>query len=87
MKYYKTGGYGTLIVEVEVTKETEKCIYIKNKYNGKEDRISKSSNYENYFKSYDEAKCFLETKKKIKIEHLEAALKRERNELEIIERL
>ena len=45
MKYYKTGSYGKLIKEVEVTKETEKCIYVKNKYNGKEERIMKDRNY------------------------------------------
>ena len=84
MKYYKTGSYGKLIKEVEATKETDKCIYIKNEYNGKEERVVKLGSYEKYFKSYDEAKCFLETKKKIKIEQLEALLKKERLELEEI---
>ena len=84
MKYYKTGSYVKLIKEVEVTKETDKCIYIKNEYNGKEERVVKLGSYANYFKSYDEAKCFLETKKQIKIEQLEASLKRERLELEEI---
>ena len=87
MKYYKTGGYGKLIKEVEVTKETDKCIYIKNEYNGKEERIAKLGNFANYFKSYDEAKCFLETKKQIIIEKLEASLKKERLELEEIYKL
>lgn len=84
MKYYKTGSYGKLIKEIEVTKETDKCIYIINEYNGKEERVVKLSSYTNYFKSYDEAKSFLETKKKIKIEQLEASLKRERLELQEI---
>lgn len=87
MKYYKTGAYGKLIKEVEVTKETEKCIYVKNEYNGKEERIMKIGIYANYFKSYDEAKCFLETKKKIQIEQLEASLKRNKLELEEIDKL
>lgn len=84
MKYYKTGTYGKLIKEVEATKETDKCVYIKNEYNGKEERVVKLGSYANYFKSYDEAKCFLETKKKIKIEQLEASLKREKLELQEI---
>ena len=87
MKYYKTGSYGKLIKEVEVTKETDKCIYIKNEYNGKEERVVKLGIYANYFESYDEAKCFLETKKQIKIEQLEESLKRERLELEEIYKL
>ena len=87
MKYYKTRAYGKLIKEVEVTKETEKCIYVKNEYNGKEERIMKLGIYANYFKSYDEAKCFLETKKKIQIEQLEASLKRNKLELEEIDKL
>ena len=87
MKYYKTGTYGKLIKEVEVTKETEKCIYVKNEHNGKEERIMKLGSYANYFKSYDEAKCFLETKKKIHIEQLEASLKRNKLELEEIDKL
>ena len=87
MKYYKTGSYRKLIKEVEVTKETNKCIYIYNEYNGKEERVVKLGIYSNYFKSYDEAKCFLETKKKIKIEQLEESLKREILELEEIYKL
>jgi hypothetical protein len=84
MKYYKTGSYGKLIKEAEVTKETDKCIYIKNEYNGKEERVVKLGTYANYFKSYDEAKCFLVTKKQIQIEQLEASLKRHKLELEDI---
>ena len=87
MKYYKTGSYGKLIKEVEVTKETDKFVYIINENNGKEERVGKLGNYLNYFKTYDEAKCFLETKKKIKIEQLEASLKRERLELQEIDNL
>ena len=87
MKYYKTGSYGKLIKEVEVTKETEKCIYVKNKYNGKEERIMKLGIYTNYFNSHDEAKCFLQTKKKIQIEQLEVSLKSNKSELEEIDNL
>ena len=87
MKYYKTGSYGKLIKEVEVTKETEKCIYVKNEYNGKEERIMKLGSYTNYFNSYDEAKCFLQTKKKIQIEQLEVSLKMNKSELEEIDNL
>ena len=87
MKYYKTGSYGKLIKEVEKIKETEKCIYVKNEYNGKEERIMKSGRYKNYFKSYDEAKCFLITKKKIQIEQLDSSLKRHKLELEEIDKL
>lgn len=87
MKYYKTGSYVNLIEECEATKETEKSIYIKNEYNEKEERVMKSSSYLNYFKSYDEAKCFLETKKLFKIEQLENSLKRHKLELEEIYKL
>jgi prefoldin subunit 5 len=84
MKYYKTGSYGKLIKEVEAVKETDKCVYIKNEFNEKEERVVKLGQYANYFKTYDEAKCFLETKKQIKIKQLEASLKRAKLELQEI---
>ncbi len=43
--------------------------------------------YTNYFNSYDEAKCFLQTKKKIQIEQLEISLKSNKSELEEIDNL
>ena len=87
MKYYKTGSYGKLIKEIEVTKETTKCIYIVNEYNGKEERVMKLGSYSNYFKTFDEAKQFLKTKKEIQIEQLEAKLKTCKLELQEIDNL
>ena len=59
MKYYKTGEYSKPIVDVEVTKETDKCVYVVNKFNGKEERVSKNGSYYNYFKTFEE--CFILT--------------------------
>jgi hypothetical protein len=87
MKYYKTRSYGTLIKEIEVTRETDKCVYVVNKHNNKEERVVKLTTYENYFASYDEAKCFLQTTKKIKIEQIERSLERQKSELNEINKL
>ena len=84
MKYYKTGFYAGLIKEVEVTKETTKCVYVKNEFNGKEERVMKSGSYSNYFKTYLEAKEFLENKKKSEIQQLEKQLEYQKMQLEKI---
>jgi protein subunit release factor A len=87
MKYYKTGSYGALIKELDIIKETEKCVYIKNEYSEKEERYNKIGTYSNYFKTYLEAKEFLENKKKLEIKSLECQLKSKKIELEEIYKL
>ena len=87
MTYYKTGSYGILITTVNVVRETDKCVYVINKFNNKEERCFKSATYENYFASYDEAKCFLQTKKQIKIKQIESSLERQKLELNEINKL
>ena len=50
---YKTGGWKTLIEQVEVLRETKKCVFL-NSYRG-ESRVNKNSSYENYFDTWQEA--------------------------------
>lgn len=62
MKLYRTGWGNELIKEVEVEKQTEKSIWIKNRYNGKVTRCAKHSNYDNFWKTIEEAKQHLTEK-------------------------
>jgi hypothetical protein len=87
MEYYKTRSYGTLIIKVNVIRETDKCVYVKNKYTNKEERCVKATSYENYFTTYYEAKYFLKTKKEIKIQQIESFLETQRLELDEINKL
>jgi succinate dehydrogenase flavin-adding protein (antitoxin of CptAB toxin-antitoxin module) len=62
---YKTSWSG--IEEIDVIRETDQCVYVFNKYRGKEERIAKFSNYNSIFKTKDSAIRFLieEEQKKI----------------------
>ena len=81
MEYYKTGDYREKIKKVEVEKETEHCVYVKNEYNGKFERCNKISNCYVFFKTFIEAKEYLENKKNNKIVYLEKQLSDHRKEL------
>lgn len=87
MKWYKTGGYGNLIVEVEFISETDKFVNVLSQYNGKEERVIKLSNWGNYFKTYDEAKEFLKTQCEEKIGRLQRNLELLNEELIEINKL
>lgn len=52
--WYKIGGWGKgQIKKVDVDRETEQCLFIKGR------RTNKRGVYENYFKTFDEAKEYL----------------------------
>lgn len=87
MKYYKTKSRGTLIVEVEVTKETDKFVYAISEYNGREERVMKISHYAKYFKTFEEAKEFLKTECEGKIKLAQSKLEILSEELEYINEL
>ena len=65
---YKTGGWQVKIKEVEVDKETEKCVWIRGRRN------SKLSSYESYFDSFSDAKVFLINRKERRISKLQSSL-------------
>jgi hypothetical protein len=54
---YRTGGLGSLIEAVEVEKETEKCVWIKYKYETR--REAKGSGYRCYFDAWEAAHAYL----------------------------
>ncbi len=56
---YKANSSFNEIEEVEVVRETEKCVYVQRGLQGGERRESKLSSYDNYFSSWDEAHEFL----------------------------
>lgn len=87
MKYYKTGSYNELIKEVEVSRETDKSLYIKNKINNREEKVLKRGMYHNYFTSYENAKHFLKTTQSRKIELLQDSLECEIIKLKKIKEL
>lgn len=78
MKKYKTGGYEKLIEEVEIARETEKCVYIKDRFghgNEKISREAKRGSYANYFDTIGEAKEFYKDLFNGKIRHYEQQIK------------
>lgn len=60
--WFKAGQYGNRIERVEIEKSTDSSVWIKGRRN------AIKSSYENYFKSFDEAKSFLLRKFEIKLE-------------------
>jgi len=67
--WYKASKWGKLISPVEVLKETNKFIKIRDR------RILKSSDYHNYFPTYREAYDFILNRKEAEIIGLKARLK------------
>lgn len=87
MKKYETGGYGLgLIREVEVTRETEKCVYLLG-LNGKEFRQMKESRYGKIHETWEEAHQFLIDKAQAEIDSLRKQLERAHGKLGLIKRL
>ena len=72
MKKYNTGGYDTLIKEVEVISET-KC-FVRVQCVGSVCRESKRSDYTNYFDTWEEAKQFLLENAQARVDALEERL-------------
>jgi len=75
---YKTGGWKELIEVVEITKVTEKSVWIE----GLRTAISKRSNYGSYWDTMEEAKEHLKEKYNSRIESLEIKLKRAKYDLD-----
>ena len=47
------------IDKVEVERETDSSVWIKNTTTGKDRRVSKTGKYENYFDTWEQAKIYL----------------------------
>lgn len=85
MKLYKTGGYKELIEEIEATRVTDKCYWQKSPFNGVENRLSMRSNYDNVWKTKDEAKQYLLEKTTRSLEATKSNLNKLRSKLDQIE--
>lgn len=89
MKMYKVRScYDTLIDEVEVEKFNDKSVWVK-RYSGLKDtdivtRHKRSSSYEEYFETHEDARKYLENKLISDIKSKEHSLKVYRQELETI---
>jgi hypothetical protein len=80
---YEVGGFfkKNLIELVEIEKETEKSIWI----NGRVHR--KTTSYEKYFDTWEEAKDYLMAQTESKISHLSAELEKQKSKLKILLKL
>ena len=87
MKYYKTGGYKTDIEEVEVTRVSDKCIWVVDnstwaKHKGKTDsREYKKTSYRQYHETWKEAHQHLFYKAETKLRNLKNSVDRAEAEL------
>ena len=75
MKKYQTGGWqGTgLIQEIEVLRETDKCVYVADRF-GKERRQMKESRYEQIHETWEAAHQFLMEGQQEKVDRLRRQL-------------
>ena len=80
MKWYRCGSWGDDIREVEVVRETEKCLFYM--VNGKERRINKSGYYETYFKTREEAVNSVRSRLGVTVLNAKNRLKSAEEELE-----
>lgn len=88
IKYKTTSTGAPHIVKINVLRETDKCVFLATKSRGcKEIRVAKSSTYENYFDTFEEAKEFLAAKSRNYIASVETTLAYERDQLAKIEAL
>lgn len=87
MRKYKTGGWKELIEEVEIVKETDRCVFFRQDYFGKmrEIRQAKRSSSTNYWNTIKEAKEFLKGKAEGRIESYEERIKSCKKELKKLE--
>ena len=89
MKKYKTGGYGELIEEVEIVRETEKSVFVKDLYGfntGRVSREAKRCSYSNYFDTMKEAKDFLKQRFEDKIKSHEQQIESANKSLAKVEK-
>lgn len=66
MKKYKT-KWRNEIEEVEILRETDKCVFLKGR-NGGEDKELKRTSWHNFFNTWEEARSFLLGKAKGKLD-------------------
>lgn len=86
MKMYKTGGWKSLIEEVEVVRANEKSVWIMSNWRGqnKEERSARETNYSRYFDTKEEAKAFLTERCNKTIESAKRTIARAEDELKSI---
>lgn len=88
IKKYRTGYLGKdFIEEVEVLRETEKCVYIKTPRLKKEQRVNKITECECYHDSFPEAKAHLIERQKQKIATGKVRIESLENQIDCAEKL
>lgn len=90
MKKYKTTPYGQhAILETEIIRETEKCVYWSdpNLWRGKEQRCAKRSSYENYWDTWEEAHKYLMENAERNLESAKNSLSRAESRLKEVKNL
>ena len=84
MKMYKTGGRKELIEEEEVTRATEKSVWIFSPRLKQEIRCAKRSNHGNYWDTIEEAKAHLKEKYNKRIQYAEKQIEKAKAYLEAL---
>ena len=87
---YKTGYSKDSIEEIEVIRETEKCVFIKPYWSGvgrNERRESKISDFGRYYDSWDEPHHYLVDEAHDRVKFAESRLKDECKKREKVEKL
>ena len=79
MKMYKTGGWRKVIIEVDVTRATDKSVWIMR--NAIERRESRKSQYECYFDTWHEAYFYLVNRFKRQLDSAKSRLEAAKKEL------
>lgn len=84
---YKTSSYSREIEPVEVSRVTDKSVWLMRGFDKKERREARFCSYSNYYDSWAEAHQYLMNKHIKKIEYAEENLKRAGKELLDVESL
>lgn len=81
MILYRTGGYGKIIEEVEVTRANDKSFWAYSDLRKKEERSARHTSYTQHWDTLDEAKSYLKEKLLGKIEYAESSVLEYKNQL------
>lgn len=88
MKKFKATFYGEpQLIETEITRETEQCVFYKRGSLDKERREMKSSQYHAYFDDRGDAKLFIVSKMRKKLENAQMRLDYAKEQLAEVEQL
>ena len=86
IKKYRTSSYSTDIDEVEVIRETDKCVFLEG-WRKKEQREQKHSGFAIYHDTWDAAYLYLLSRCETQVRNAEADLERAKDRLEGLRKL